>query len=471
MLNYFVNCDWGTTRFRLRLSGLIDAETAVEFESDQGVGNSRDELPAARARQFAAVLTDGLQRLAKDNPETGAAPIMISGMASSSIGWHELPYAVAPWQLDGSDLACREIEPVATERSSHRVILVSGTRTATDVMRGEETQAVGLFQLPQAQPFADRAIVVLPGTHSKHLMIENRRVVDFQTFMTGELFDVIGRHSVLRHSIGSRFLDTDELSGEQLASFRSGVVEASRRPLPAALFRVRTRDVLEEAAPIANRAFLSGLLIGSELTHLGGMSTPAAPFCYAPIVPCRLLPHGARRVGPGRARHGSAAARRRAALGPGTSVPATATRAGVRWFPLTVASFKMLGACCFRQPRTACGRSLPHASHPAESDRQFAAIVASRWRVGTTRFGCATASRGCRAGRFQSRRQADPGRKLLQVPRPGRAGVGLAARRDAVAAGRRRFRRGGRPGQVARELAHQGHRAARTRPSPNAAGG
>ena len=34
-----------------------------------------------------------------------------------------------------------------------------------------------------------RALVIIPGTHSKHLSIDDGRVNDFQTFMTGELFE------------------------------------------------------------------------------------------------------------------------------------------------------------------------------------------------------------------------------------------------------------------------------------------
>src|SRR5439155_22401473 len=67
---------------------------------------------------------------------------------------------------------------------------------AEDVMRGEETQLLGLGTLWPG--FS--GVVCLPGTHSKWVQLTGRRVERFATAMTGELFEVLRTHSVLRHS-------------------------------------------------------------------------------------------------------------------------------------------------------------------------------------------------------------------------------------------------------------------------------
>ena len=207
-------------------------------------------------------------------------------MASSSIGWHELPYARVPWHLDGSDLIWRELGSpevgASGDEAPRRTILISGARTATDVMRGEETEALGLFQLQSARALIERAIAILPGTHSKHLRVEAGRVVDFRTFMTGELLEVIARYSILRHSIGGDDLTAADLSamsltGHERVGFLAGVEHAGRLPLSAALFRVRTRQVLDGADVRAGRAMLSGILIGSELAYLAGDEAENTP--------------------------------------------------------------------------------------------------------------------------------------------------------------------------------------------------
>ena len=64
-------------------------------------------------------------------------------------------------------------------------------------MRGEETQLLGLGTLWPGF----YGVVCMPGTHSKWVQLAGRRVERFATAMTGELFEVLRSHSVLRHSL------------------------------------------------------------------------------------------------------------------------------------------------------------------------------------------------------------------------------------------------------------------------------
>jgi 2-dehydro-3-deoxygalactonokinase len=246
----FVSCDWGTSNFRLRL---VDGGVTGEVRSDEGTAKLA-ALPGDRAEAFRSTLARGLEQL-KAPP---SCPVVISGMASSSIGWKELPYAKLPFSLDGRD--------AVWEKIGDRFYLISGLRSATDILRGEETEALGLVaSLGREMPF--EAVFVLPGTHSKHLEVNPGGIAVFRTFMTGELFDVLSRHSVLRHS-------TDPAAPFDRAAFLEGVEDSQRRPLPSALFRVRTRQVLEKRDAPSNTSFLSGLLIGTELAGLRASDVP-----------------------------------------------------------------------------------------------------------------------------------------------------------------------------------------------------
>jgi 2-dehydro-3-deoxygalactonokinase len=242
----FVACDWGTSRFRLRL---VDGKVRKELRTEEGtaaLAAAGGDRPAA----FKAVLRAGLKRL--NAPAT--LPVVVSGMASSTIGWKELPYAKLPFAFDGRNAVWEKIEP--------HVFLISGLRTETEILRGEETEAIGLVaRLGAEMPF--EAIFVLPGTHSKHLDVNPGGIANFRTYMTGELFDVLSRHSVLRHS-------TDPAAAVDRAAFLEGVEESTRRPIPELLFRVRTRQVLDRKSAPSNTSFLSGLLIGAELGTLRG---------------------------------------------------------------------------------------------------------------------------------------------------------------------------------------------------------
>ena len=72
-----------------------------------------------------------------------------------------------------------------------------------DVMRGEETQIVGA--LTAAPDLAD-AVVVLPGTHSKWMTVEHGRLSRFATAMTGEVYGLLRRESILARSQPDNYL-------------------------------------------------------------------------------------------------------------------------------------------------------------------------------------------------------------------------------------------------------------------------
>ena len=104
--------------------------------------------------------------------------------------------------------------------------------------------------------------------HSKHLLVERGVVVDFFTYMTGELFDVLRTHSVLRHATETSADDAFLPTSSNHSDFQAGLDEARELPLSNALFHVRTRSVLQGKDGPAGAAFLSGLLIGAELASI-----------------------------------------------------------------------------------------------------------------------------------------------------------------------------------------------------------
>jgi 2-dehydro-3-deoxygalactonokinase len=231
MISEFTSCDWGTTNLRVR----IVREDAVVKETRSGQGASSLNSP----QEFREALGAAMDAMG------AAKPVVISGMAGSSIGWKELPYARLPFRLDGSDAVVDEIEP--------GIFLISGVRSKDDVMRGEETELLGLDVGQEEQ------IVILPGTHSKHCVLRNGAMVGFRTFMSGELHALLGTHGILRQSVAP---------GWDEAAFLEGIDESTRGSLTSSLFKVRTRSLLHGKSAESNGSFLSGLLIGSELSAL-----------------------------------------------------------------------------------------------------------------------------------------------------------------------------------------------------------
>lgn len=255
----FISVDWGTTNFRIRIIEISSLKVLELIESAEGVKEIYSDWLIKRGSQQEFYLGFLIEELASlTSIISKSTPIMISGMASSSIGLKELPYAEIPFGVDGSSLYT---EHIPSEKIENPIYLVSGVKSSSDVIRGEEVQMLGLSHL--TEPIR-RNVFILPGTHSKHIVCEGNEVVDFKTFMTGEIFEVITEHTILKNSVESGILDQDAL-----AAFIKGVKEAQNgTSILNSLFKIRTNSLFGELDNQQNYYYLSGLLIGEELNTL-----------------------------------------------------------------------------------------------------------------------------------------------------------------------------------------------------------
>jgi 2-dehydro-3-deoxygalactonokinase len=233
-----VGIDWGTSAAR---AYRLDEGGRIVERRDLAVGirHVRDgRFDAALAKLIAGWDT--------------CVPRIASGMIGSRQGWVEAPYVDCPASLTalGDRLA---------RVPQDELVIVPGviTRDAAgiaDVMRGEETQLLG------AVGRDERVLAVLPGTHSKWARVEHGRVVDFTTFMTGELYGVLIDHSMLGRLAGNepgRFIRD---------AFSRGVARGlADGELLHDLFGARTLALTSALRPEEVADWLSGLLIGREV--------------------------------------------------------------------------------------------------------------------------------------------------------------------------------------------------------------
>lgn len=264
-MDRFLSCDWGTSTFRLRLVEVNALRVIAEEKSEEGIANTyqlwrmqtgnellREEFYISIIRRYIDAMASRLQ-ISLDG-----TPVILSGMASSSIGMVELPYKQLPFNVDGNDL---EIKRLETQPNPY--LIISGACTADDVMRGEETKIIGCadYFTTQKQP----CMLILPGTHSKHVMIENGKAAAFSTYLTGEFFELLSKKSILAASVSAGGELMDEANQ---GSFRDGVLAGKSGNLLHQSFMVRTNQVLSQLPPERNYYYLSGLLIGSELSAI-----------------------------------------------------------------------------------------------------------------------------------------------------------------------------------------------------------
>ncbi len=237
----WIAVDWGTSNLRAWAMG-PEGTPVAEASSDRGMAT----LDRAG---FEPALIDLI------GPWLGADPVDViaCGMVGSRQGWVEAPYAAVPCppRLD----APFAVAPTRDPRLRVHVLHGLKQDRPADVMRGEETQIAGLLA---REPGFD-GVACLPGTHSKWAHLSAGEVVAFASFMTGELFALLSRQSVLRHSVAA--------DGWSDGDFAEAVEDTLSRPerMVARLFGLRAEALIADLTPDRARARLSGLLIGVEL--------------------------------------------------------------------------------------------------------------------------------------------------------------------------------------------------------------
>lgn len=267
-MKYFLSCDWGTSALRIRLAEAGTGMILAEIQSKQGIAetyrlwqqsneNSNEKIPL-----FLGVLKSHIAQSA----EKAGVPIrnsrlIISGMASASIGMIELPYASVPLPVDGSGLNTLIIRE--TTEFPHTICVIPGLRCRTDVMRGEETQLIGCIN-PSA--FVKNEVFIFPGTHSKHIVVQNNQITNFTTYMTGEFFALLSQKSILA---GNVYAGGEDGNAEVVPeSFFGGLAESTKSSLLHSAFTTRVNHL----SGVYNKAegfyYLSGLVIGNEINEL-----------------------------------------------------------------------------------------------------------------------------------------------------------------------------------------------------------
>jgi 2-dehydro-3-deoxygalactonokinase len=234
--NGYLAVDWGTTNRRVY---------AVD-------GAGRLESVEADGRGILSMEPGGFaEDVAEMRARHGGRPVLLAGMVGSNRGWIEAPYVPCP--AGAADLAAAICWAEPGEVGIvPGVCLDEGPRT--DVMRGEEVQVLGAVASGLAPP---DSLICHPGTHAKWIAMEDGRIASFQTMMTGEIFSLLRRHSIL-------FDQLQEPVGAD-ASFHEGAAAGlAGAELLSSLFAIRARRALGRAHG-HGASFASGLLIGSDV--------------------------------------------------------------------------------------------------------------------------------------------------------------------------------------------------------------
>ena len=236
----WIAIDWGTSNFRAYL--MKNDEVLDKISSNDG-------MKFVKKNYFENIL---IKNISKWLPSNEVIEILASGMVGAKQGWIEVPYTETPCSV----MKLKVLSPKVNNKKI-KIYILSGVsqNNPEDVMRGEETQLAGYFM---DNPNFSGSIC-LPGTHSKWVNVKNYHILNFNTYLTGELYEIIKNHSVLKHS-----LETQEISKKKIVE---GVEIILKNPnnLSNNLFQLRAKDLLKNQCSIDANSLLSGYFLGLEL--------------------------------------------------------------------------------------------------------------------------------------------------------------------------------------------------------------
>lgn len=243
---HFIAGDWGTTQLRLFL---CSDDAILDTRTGRGIG----ALERSPQDEFAALTQEWLN-------DERISHAVLCGMVGSRMGWRETAYVPCPASLEDLRSAFGRVQQAHLPVTIVPGLACVSPTGAPDVMRGEETQIFGALRLQPALA-SGRHVLALPGTHTKWVIVESGRIVQFQTAFTGELFALLRNQSTLLRTGASG------ANVQETTSFDRGLAEARGGALLHRLFQIRSRQLVEGMSVDQATSLLSGLLLGSDVDH------------------------------------------------------------------------------------------------------------------------------------------------------------------------------------------------------------
>lgn len=218
--------------------------------------------------------SDGLRRFLKEalsDIDTGSIDAIIaSGMITSASGLYEVKHIPAPAGLNALHSAMQEV--LFSDICSVPFTFIPGVKIdsgkieSADIMRGEETELMGLGEISANTAY------ILPGTHSKCILTDNcGRISDFFTMMTGELLEAVKKSTIIGKSF-NYFESFDE------KSLSDGFEYASKNGINETLFKCRIMDILLEKSQTEIYSFCLGAVLSGELNRIAKVNADRIVF-------------------------------------------------------------------------------------------------------------------------------------------------------------------------------------------------
>ena len=256
-MHNLLTIDGGTTNTRISLFQYNKATDELKISVGARAALSDPTCLRHGVKQGISTL---LERNGVNNSSIRA--VIASGMLTSDSGLMPVPHIPAP---AGVKELAGAMKPVVLEDIfSAPFYFVPGVRyngeqpLATDVMRGEETECIGLMEQLQF----DTGLLLLPGSHSKAICLQDGKIERFSTFLSGELLSAVRESTILKASVsfeGAVPIEED---------LRMGYEYCEQEGVNKSLFKVRILANFLNASPNRVYSFYCGVLLHDEIRYL-----------------------------------------------------------------------------------------------------------------------------------------------------------------------------------------------------------
>lgn len=186
--------------------------------------------------------------------------IILSGMITSEGGLYNLPHISVPAGI--KELHNGMVHFSLPDVSDIPFACIPGVKMSggqlenTDMMRGEETELVGLFG-----KLTD-GVYILPGSHSKIIQVHDGKITDFFTMLTGEMAFSLSQNTILKQSVSFE-------TGDVLADWlKKGFLYCKEKGINEALFKTRVLDTLFHEDAAARYSFFMGAVMCGEVLRV-----------------------------------------------------------------------------------------------------------------------------------------------------------------------------------------------------------
>ncbi|WP_293959645.1 2-dehydro-3-deoxygalactonokinase [uncultured Fusobacterium sp.] len=253
-----ITIDAGTSNLRIRI--VEENKIIFERKENYGVKIGKENFQNNLYKVLKEVIEKN--KLKKEEIEC----ILASGMITSSLGLMEIEHLHIPVSVTKLAQNIKKIRFFEFE-----INLITGVKVeknyfekeklkSIDVIRGEEVEVFGILEELNSK---ESLLIILPGSHNKFIEVSNGAITNLLTTMSGEIYDVMTKNTILKASLKENFAKKIEKKFLKLGNDigrKYGINQGS--------FILRGLDLVESLTIDEKANFLLGLVLSGDIATL-----------------------------------------------------------------------------------------------------------------------------------------------------------------------------------------------------------